>query len=114
MITAYSERELVEAAVRAGASGYLVKPVSDEQIEPALTVALNRFAELRDLNDELSDLKEALEARKVVERAKGILMRRLQMPEDEAYKRLQKLSRDRRQTLKQTAEQLLAAADLLG
>jgi AmiR/NasT family two-component response regulator len=114
MITAYSERELVEAAVRAGASGYLVKPVSDEQIEPALTVALNRFAELRDLNGELSDLKEALEARKVVERAKGILMRRLQMPEDEAYKRLQKLSRDRRQSLKQTAEQVLAAADLLG
>jgi AmiR/NasT family two-component response regulator len=114
MITAYSERELVDAAVRAGASGYLVKPVSDEQIEPALAVALNRFAELRDLNGELSDLKEALEARKVVERAKGILMRRLQMPEDEAYQRLQKLSRDRRQTLKQTAEQVLAAADLLG
>src|SRR5436190_11314770 len=114
MITAYSERELVDAAVRAGASGYLVKPVSDEQIEPALAVALNRFAELRDLNGELSDLKEALEARKVVERAKGILMRRLQLPEDEAYKRLQKLSRDRRQTLKQTAEQVLAAADLLG
>src|SRR5438445_5826303 len=114
MITAYSERELVDAAVRAGASGYLVKPVSDEQIEPALAVALNRFAELRELNGELSDLKEALEARKVVERAKGILMRRLQLPEDEAYKRLQKLSRDRRQTLKQTAEQVLAAADLLG
>src|ERR1044071_7115207 len=55
MITAYSERELVDAAVRAGASGYLVKPVSDEQIEPALAVALNRFAELRDLNGELSD-----------------------------------------------------------
>src|SRR3954449_6231484 len=88
MITAYSERELVEAAVHAGASGYLVKPVSDEQIEPALAVALNRFAELRALNGELSDLKEALEARKVVERAKGILMRRLQIPEDEAYKRL--------------------------
>ena len=114
MITAYSERELVDAAVRAGASGYLVKPVSDEQIEPALAVALNRFAELRELNDEVTDLKEALEVRKVVERAKGILMRRLQIPEDEAYKRLQKLSRDRRQSLKQTSEQVLAAADLLG
>jgi response regulator NasT len=111
MITAYSERELVDAAVRAGTSGYLVMPVSDEQIEPALAVALNRFAELRYLNGELSDLKEA---RKVVERTKGILIRRLQMPEDEAYKRLQTLSRDRRQTLKQTAEQVLAAADLLG
>jgi two-component system, response regulator PdtaR len=113
MITAYSERELVEAALRAGASGYLVKPVSDEQIEPALAVALNKFAELRELSGELTDLKEALEARKVVERAKGILMRRYQMPEDEAYRRLQKISRDRRQPLKQTAEQVLAAAELL-
>lgn len=114
MITAFSERELVEEALAAGASGYLVKPVNDEQIEPALRVALARFAELRDLRGEVTELKDALEARKVVERAKGILMRRFQLPEDEAYQRLQKLSRDRRQSLKQTAEQLIAAADLLG
>jgi two-component system, response regulator PdtaR len=114
MITAYSERELVDAALRAGASGYLVKPVSDEQIEPALAVALSRFAELRELSGEVSDLKEALEVRKAVERAKGILMRRQSLSEDEAYRWLQKASRDRRQSLKQTAEQVLAAAELLG
>lgn len=114
MITAFNERELVEAALRAGASGYLVKPVSDEQIEPALQVALSRFGELSDLRGEISDLKEALEARKVVERAKGVLQRRFQLSEDEAYRRLQKLSRDRRQALKETAEQVLAAAELLG
>ncbi|MBI3910057.1 MAG: response regulator [Armatimonadetes bacterium] len=114
MITAYSERELVDAALHAGASGYLVKPVSEEQIEPALAVALNRFAELRELRNEVSDLKEALETRKVVERAKGVLMRHYKLAEDEAYRRLQKLSRDRRQTLKQTAEQVLVAAELLG
>ena len=114
MITAYNERELVDAALRAGASGYLVKPVSDEQIEPALQVALNRFGELSDLRGEVSDLKGALEARKVVERAKGVLMRRFEIQEDEAYRRLQKLSRDRRQPLKDTAEQVLAAAELLG
>jgi two-component system, response regulator PdtaR len=114
MITAYSERELVDAALRAGASGYLVKPVSDDQIEPALQVALSRFGELSDLRGEITDLKEALEARKVVERAKGILMRRFQVAEDEAYRRLQKLSRDRRQPLKDTASQVIAAADLLG
>jgi response regulator NasT len=114
MITAYSERELVEAALRAGASGYLVKPVSDDQIEPALKVALSRFGELSDLRGELDDLKEALEARKAVERAKGILMRRFEIPEDEAYKRLQKMSRDRRQSLKATADQVVAAAELLG
>jgi two-component system, response regulator PdtaR len=114
MITAYSERELVDAALRAGASGYLVKPVSDDQIEPALKVALSRFSELSDLRGELTDLKDALEARKIVERAKGIMMRRLQLPEDEAYRRLQKLSRDRRQPLKETAQQVIAAAELLG
>lgn len=114
MLTAYSERELVESALRAGASGYLVKPVSDEQIQPALEVALNRYSELTDLREELADLKEALETRKLVERAKGILMQRFQLPETEAYKRLQKLSRDRRQSLKLTSEQLIAAAELLG
>jgi AmiR/NasT family two-component response regulator len=114
MVTAYSERELVDAALSAGASGYLVKPVSDEQIEPALRVALSRFAALRELQGEVSDLKEALEARKVVERAKGILMRRFELSEDEAHRRLQKMSRDRAQPLKKTAEQVLAAAELLG
>lgn len=114
MITAYSERELVDAALRAGASGYLVKPVSDEQIQPALEVALGRFAELTDLRGELAEMKDALEARKIVERAKGILMRRFQLPEDEAYRRLQKMSRDRRQAIKDTAQQVVAAAELLG
>jgi AmiR/NasT family two-component response regulator len=114
IVTAYSERELVDAALNAGASGYLVKPVSDEQIEPALRVALNRFAELRELQGEVSDLKEALEARKLVERAKGILMRRFELSEEEAHRRLQKMSRDRAQSLKKTAEQVLAAAELLG
>jgi response regulator NasT len=114
MITAYSERGLVDAALRAGASGYLVKPVSDEQIEPALRVALRNFGELRELAGEVSDLKEALEARKVVERAKGILMRRFQESEEESYRRLQKMSRDRRQSIRETAQQVLAAAELLG
>lgn len=114
MITAYNERELVDSALRAGASGYLVKPVSDEQIEPALKVALSRFGELSDLRGELSDLKEALEARKLIERAKGVFMRRFQLAEDEAYQRLQKMSRDRRQSLKETAKQVIAAVELLG
>lgn len=114
MITAYSERELVEAALSAGASSYLVKPVSDEQIGTALTVALNKFAELRDIRGEVADLKEALETRKLVERAKGVFMQRHEISEEEAYRRLQKMSRDRRQSLKQTAEQVLAAAELLG
>jgi response regulator NasT len=114
IVSAYSERELVEEALRAGASGYLVKPVSDEQIQPALEVALNRFSELAELREEVADLKEALAARKLVERAKGILMRRFSIPEDEAYRRLQRLSRDRRTVVKEVAQQIIDAAELLG
>jgi response regulator NasT len=77
-------------------------------------VALNHFSELSELTSEVTDLKQAIELRKLVERAKGVLMRRQGLAEDEAYRRLQKLSRDRRQSLKQTAEQVLAAAELLG
>lgn len=113
MVTAYNDQDLVEGALRAGASGYLIKPVSDEQIGPAITVALNKFSELRDLTGEVTDLKEALETRKLVERAKGVLMRRYKMMEDEAYHRIQKIARDRRQTLRKTAEQILSAAELL-
>lgn len=113
MITAYNERELVDAALQAGASGYLVKPVSDSQIEPALKVALSRFQQLADLQGELTSLKDALEARKVIERAKGIFMRRFELAEEEAYRRLQKISRDRRQSLKETARQVVDAVELL-
>lgn len=113
MITAYNERELVDAALQAGASGYLVKPVSDSQIEPALKVALSRFQQLADLQGELTNLKDALEARKVIERAKGIFMRRFELAEEEAYRRLQKISRDRRQSLKETARQVVDAVELL-
>jgi two-component system, response regulator PdtaR len=113
MMTAYNDRELVDAALKAGASGYLVKPVSSEQIGPALTVALNKYMELRDLAVEVTDLKEAFETRKLVDRAKGVLMSRYGMTENDAYHRIQKIGRDRRQTMKKTAEQILAAAELL-
>ncbi|MBW3625065.1 MAG: response regulator [Armatimonadetes bacterium] len=113
MITAFNDPELVDSALQAGATGYLVKPVSDEQIGPALTVALSKYAELCNLNGEVTDLKETLATRKLVDRAKGILMHRYGMTENEAYHRIQKIGRDRRQTMKKTAEQILAAAELL-
>jgi two-component system, response regulator PdtaR len=113
MITAFSDQELVRQALDAGASGYLVKPVSDEQLVPAITVARERFAQFTQLHEDVSDLREALEARKLVDRARGILMQRRKMTEEEAYRQLQKVSRDRRQSLKQTAQQVIAAAELL-
>jgi response regulator NasT len=114
MLTAFTERELIDAALEAGASGYLVKPITDEQLEPAITVALRRFADLHELRGELSQMQEALESRKLVERAKGVLMRHYHLSESEAHRRLQKMSRERRQPVVKTAEQVLAAVEVLG
>lgn len=114
MLTAYSDQELVQNALDAGASGYLVKPVKDEQLKPAITVARTAFAQFQELGTEIADLKETLEVRKIVERAKGILMQRRKYTEEEAYKQMQKVSRDRRQSLRDTAQQIIAAAELLG
>jgi two-component system, response regulator PdtaR len=114
MITAFNDRDLVDAALEAGASGYLVKPIPDEQIEPAIRLAMARFRELKDLHTEVRDLKNALEARKLVERAKNIIARRFTITDEEAYQRLQKMSRDRGQTMGVMAQQVISAADLLG
>lgn len=114
MVTAFSEQELVRQALEAGASEYLVKPVREEQLAPAIAVAISKFSQFRALGTEIQDLKETLEARKFIERAKGILMQRRKYSEDEAFRQLQKVSRERRQTMKETAQQVIAAAELLG
>ena len=114
MVTAFSDRELVDSAVEAGASSYLVKPVSDDQLAPAIALAHHRFRQFQQLGSEVDDLKEALEVRKLVERAKGVLMDRLGLNEAEAFRRLQGTSRDRRQSLGETAKQIIDAAQLLG
>lgn len=107
IISAFSERDLVTAALDAGASGYLVKPVSDEQLEPAISMALRQFAALRELQTEVAGLEEALQARKVTERAKGVLMRRLQLSEEEAHRKLQSLAREHRTSVAEIAVQIL-------
>lgn len=114
MLTAYCEQDLIDTALAAGASGYLVKPISEAQIDPAIQVALRRFHEVHALQGEVAGLKETLEARKVLERAKGVLMRHYQISEAEAHRRLQKMSRDRHQALLKTAEQVLTAVEALG
>ena len=94
LLTAYNETELVERAAQANISAYLMKPVAEEDLLPAITLALIRFRQFEALRREVSDLREALEARKVIERAKGILMRRLNLTEEEAFRRLQRQSQD--------------------
>lgn len=92
---------------------YLLKPVNNTSLRSTIEVALARFQELNALRREVSDLKEALETRKVVEQAKGILMKRLQLSEAEAFRRLQQRSRSNRTSLKEVALGILKAEDLL-
>jgi two-component system, response regulator PdtaR len=113
LLTAYSEAQLVERAAQANISAYLMKPVSEEDLLPALTLALTRFKQFQALRREVVGLREALEARKVIEKAKGILMRRLGLTEDEAFRRLQRQSQEGNRKLAQVAEAIVVADQML-
>lgn len=109
LLTAYGEGELVQQASDAGAVAYLVKPYRQSDLQPAIEVALARFNELRTLRSELVDVREALTVRKLVERAKGLLMETQGLKEAEAFRRIQKLSMDTRKSMKDVAEAILLA-----
>jgi AmiR/NasT family two-component response regulator len=113
LLTAYSEAQLVERAAQANIAAYLMKPVSEEDLLPAITLALIRFRQFQALRREVADLREALEARKLIERAKGILMRRLDLSEDEAFQRLQRQSQNTNRRLAQVAEAIIMADQML-
>jgi response regulator NasT len=113
LLTAYNETELVERAAQASIAAYLMKPVAEEDLLPAITLALRRFRQFEALRREVSDLREALEARKLIERAKGILMHRLGLSEDEAFRRLQRQSQDSNRKLAEVAEAIVMADRLL-
>jgi len=113
LLTAYSETQLVERAAQANISAYLMKPVSEEDLLPAITLALTRFRDFQASRQEIANLRAALEARKKIERAKGILMRRLGLGEAEAYRRMQQQSQDTNRKLAQIAEAIITADQLL-
>lgn len=112
LLTAYSEPDLVQRATQAGVIGYLVKPVREAQLGPAIDVTLGRFREFRQLRTELGTVRDALEARKVIERAKGLLMERHGLTEAEAFRRIQKRSMDTRKSMREVAEAVLLANDM--
>ena len=111
MVTAFSQAGYVEDASKAGAMAYIVKPFTRADILPAMQVAVSRFAESTTLADEVADLTERLETRKVIDRAKGVLMAK-GMSEPEAFRRLQKAAMDRRKSLREVADAVLAADTL--
>lgn len=112
LLTAYGERSLVDRARQAGVMGYLMKPLRETDLEPAIEVALARFRDLRSLAEEITDLQETLETRKLVERAKGALMQRLGLSEEDAYLRIQRAGRTSRRSMKEIAQQVLEGHDL--
>jgi response regulator NasT len=109
MLTAFSQRELVERARDAGAMAYLVKPFTRADLVPAIEMAVSRAAELRALEAEVADLGERLETRKLVDRAKGVLQTRFGMSEPEAFRWIQKTSMDRRLSMRDVAQTVVAS-----
>lgn len=112
LLSAYSDKELIQRAKEAGVMGYLVKPFREADLPPAIEVAIANFQEWLRLEKEAKDLKEALETRKLVERAKGILMDRHGLSEAEAYRRIQKMSMDNRRPMKEVAEAIILAYEV--
>ncbi|MET9920633.1 ANTAR domain-containing response regulator [Streptomyces sp. NPDC059605] len=111
MLTAFSQRDLVERARDAGAMAYLVKPFSKSDVVPAIEMAVSRFAELKALESEVADLAQRLETRKLVDRAKSILQTDYGLSEPAAFRWIQKTSMDRRLSMQQLAEALIADAE---
>lgn len=113
-ITAHDRPEFIDAAIAAGVAAYLVKPVDGRQIDRALRLAASRHAEFEAMRAEVDRLSDALDNRKLVERAKGILMDRHGLSEHEAFLRVQRRARDTNHTMADVARQIIAADELLG
>ena len=108
MLTAFSQRELVERARDAGVMAYVVKPFSIGDLIPAIEIAISRHVQMRSLADEVADLHERLETRKLIDRAKGILMQALNLSEPEAFSWIQRAAMDRRMTMKEVAQAVIS------
>ncbi|SFW40585.1 ANTAR domain-containing response regulator [Selenomonas ruminantium] len=110
LLTAFSQPDIVDKAKDSGVLGYLVKPVQESQLFPAIEIALSRWQEMQGLEDELEKLKDSLETRKMVDRAKGIIMAAHKLGEQEAYRRMQQYAMQKRVPLKDVAQSIIRAA----
>ncbi len=108
MLTAFSQRELVDRAREAGAMAYVVKPFGKDDLVPAIEIAMGRHAEIAAVEAEVADLEERLESRKVVDRAKGLLQTGLGLTEPEAFRWIQKTAMDLRKSMREVAEGVIA------
>lgn len=109
LLSAYSQQDLVQRARKAGVAGYMVKPFRESDLTPAIEVALERFTEFRAMEREVDSLEDALETRKLVDRAKGILMDTQGLNETEAFRKVQRMSMNNRKPMRQVAEAIILA-----
>jgi response regulator NasT len=113
LVSAHHDRELIERAEADHILAYLVKPIKQADLEPAIGIALRRFEQFATLSQEASDLRQALTDRKVVERAKGILMKKTGLDEPDAFRRMQKLASERNRKLVDIAQMILTAEEAM-
>jgi AmiR/NasT family two-component response regulator len=114
LLTAFSDQELIDRARNAGVVHYVTKPWRASDLKPAIEIALNRFQEFRAMETKVRDLEDHLATRKVVEKAKGVLMEKHGISEQEAFRRIQKASMNNRKSMKDVAEAILLAEELEG
>ncbi len=108
MLTAFSQRELVERARDAGVMAYVVKPFSINDLVPAIEIAISRHKQMKTLESEVADIYERLETRKIIDRAKGILMKAMNLSEPESFSWIQKTAMDRRISMKEVANAIIS------
>jgi len=109
IVSGYDDEELIDKAKNLGVLGYLIKPIDESDLKAAIEIALSRFEEIKNLKNELEVTKETLESRKIIEKAKGIIMERLQLNEEESMKFLQKKSRNSNKKLIDVAKEIIEA-----
>jgi response regulator NasT len=114
LMTAYSDEELIQRAREAGVIHYVTKPWRASDLKPAIEIALSRFKEYRAIESKARDLEDSLATRKVVEKAKGVLMEQYKISEQDAFRRIQKASMNNRKSMKEVAEAILLAEELHG
>ena len=110
LLTAFSQKEIVDRAKDSGVLAYLVKPIQESNLFPAMEIALSRWQEMQQLEEELDKVKGSLEMRKTLDRAKGILMDAYNLSESEAYRRIQQYSMTKRKTIREVAEAIIRSA----
>ena len=114
LVSAYHDEELIERALQDHVLAYLVKPIKQADLETTIALAMRRFQEFQALHEQAANLQQALADRKIIERAKGILMKRANLDEPDAFRRLQKLSRDKNLKLVEIAKMIVTADEAMG